>query len=70
MARPPKDYSQSAPYTPSPPPVAGTSPEQMVRATWDEFYRIAAYLADPAQPVTLALRGGNDADQSDPSASG
>lgn len=58
MPRPPKDLSKPQPYTPGPPPVAGSSPEEITRAVWDEFNRIAAYLADPTSPVSLALPGG------------
>lgn len=52
MPRPPKDYSQPVPYTPAPPPVAGSTPEEVIRATWDEFQRIAALLADQSATVS------------------
>ena len=45
MPRPPKDLSKPMPYTPAPPPVAGTKPEDVTRAVWDEFRRIAESLA-------------------------
>jgi hypothetical protein len=64
----PIDVSKPLPYTPGPPPVVGSSPEEIVRATWDEFNRIAHYLADPdtAPAVRLRLRGGSpDADLPD-----
>lgn len=56
MPRPPKDYSIPQPYVPGPPPVAGSSQEEIIRATWDEFARIAAYLADPAPPAALLAK--------------
>ena len=68
MPRPPKDYSTPQPYTPGPPPLSTSTPQEIVRATWDEFARIAAYLADPVTPLALIPaepEAANDADQSD-----
>jgi hypothetical protein len=66
MPRPPKDYSQPQPYTPAPPPVPTSTPQEIIRATWAEFDKIAAYLADPANSTALLLQGSaNDADQPD-----
>lgn len=70
MPRPPKDYSKPQPYTPGPPPVATSSQEEVVRATWDEFNRIAALLGDPVTVIAVvnALAdnpGANDANQPD-----
>lgn len=62
MPRPPKDYSTPVPYTPNPPPVPTSTPQEIIRATWAEFDRIAAYLADPVTPL---IQGVDDADQPD-----
>lgn len=45
------DTRRTAPltYTPSPIPGPSSTPEERLRAIWDEFDRIAQYLA---QPVT------------------
>lgn len=56
MPRPPKDYTIPVPYNPGPPPVVGSSTEEVIRATWDEFNRLAAYLADPATPAALLAK--------------
>ena len=63
----PLDVSKPQPYVPGPPPVVGSSTADVIRATWDEFARIAAYLAEPdtTPPARLRLRGGSDADQPD-----
>lgn len=63
MPRPPKDYSTPQPYMPYPPPVAGSTPEEITRAVWDELHRIAAYLADPTTPLGAAAAEVPNADQ-------
>lgn len=50
MARPPKDLKQPIPYTPAPPPVPGTSQQDLTRAVWDELRRIAEALSNPPAP--------------------
>lgn len=49
MARPPKDLTKPIPYVPAPPPVTGTPTPEVVRATWDEFRRIAEALGQIKQ---------------------
>lgn len=62
MPRPPKDYSVPVPYVPHPPPVAGSSPEEIVRATWDEFSRLAALLADRTVTTNMVRKTDGDND--------
>lgn len=45
MPRPPLDTTKPLPYIPGTPPVFGSTPEESIRAIWDEFNRIAAALA-------------------------
>lgn len=52
MPRPTPDTTKPLPYIPGPPPVFGSSQEEMTRAVWDEFNRISAVLAQ--MPVTPA----------------
>lgn len=56
-----EDRSTPAPYVPGPPPAAGTTPEQITRAVWDELQRLSQYLASlelpaPANVVTRRSR--------------
>ena len=46
MPRPIPDTSKAQPYAPSPPPLPNSTPPELIRAIWDEFYRLQALLSD------------------------
>ena len=48
-------YSTYIPYTPGSPPSAEIQLPGMIRAIWDEFYRLATSLIDIDRPVSLTL---------------
>lgn len=39
-------------YVPGPPPAPGSTPEQIIRAVWDELHRIAAFVVQSAPSTT------------------
>lgn len=56
------DTRRGAPqtYAPSPIPAPSSTPEERLRAIWDEFDRIAAYLAQLPAPVATTQQGAPD----------
>lgn len=46
MPRTDRNRSLVIPYRPNPPPAPGSTPQEITRAAWEEFTRIAASLAD------------------------
>jgi hypothetical protein len=53
------DRNRSLPltYRPSPPPLPTSSPEEALRAIWEEFQRISLSLSDYDRPVSVSVQG-------------
>lgn len=59
MARIDRNRSLPLTYRPAPPPMPGSTPEEMIRATWEELQRISLSLSDYDRPISLSVRGGD-----------
>lgn len=55
MPRIDRNRSLVIPYRPNPPPEPSSTPQQITRAAWEEFTRIAAALADLDNAVSIEV---------------
>lgn len=56
-ARIDRNRSLPIPYRPAPPPGPASTVEEIMRATWDEFTRIAASFSDVDRPLSFSAHG-------------